>query len=118
MIPKLVKNIATIGISNRTAKGNVTLSKNLKYLSTVNISLNIPSFKESKNGSISLMKMKYPNVKPPIKRRKMAGMYGKEAFLSVGVKPGFIKSHRSEEHTSELQSRGHLVCRLLLEKKN
>src|SRR5690625_7081482 len=28
------------------------------------------------------------------------------------------KRARSEEHTSELQSRGHLVCRLLLEKKN
>src|SRR5437870_8888015 len=28
-----------------------------------------------------------------------------------------IPSQRSEEHTSELQSRGHLVCRLLLEKK-
>src|SRR5215510_4294430 len=28
-----------------------------------------------------------------------------------------IVSLRSEEHTSELQSRGHLVCRLLLEKK-
>src|SRR5690625_6873459 len=28
-----------------------------------------------------------------------------------------IALHRSEEHTSELQSRGHLVCRLLLEKK-
>src|SRR5690625_5425842 len=28
----------------------------------------------------------------------------------------YVKS-RSEEHTSELQSRGHLVCRLLLEKK-
>src|SRR5207253_8045199 len=27
------------------------------------------------------------------------------------------KDVRSEEHTSELQSRGHLVCRLLLEKK-
>src|SRR5437870_7356421 len=27
------------------------------------------------------------------------------------------KRSRSEEHTSELQSRGHLVCRLLLEKK-
>src|SRR5205809_3272607 len=26
--------------------------------------------------------------------------------------------HRSEEHTSELQSRLHIVCRLLLEKKN
>src|SRR5690625_5502164 len=31
------------------------------------------------------------------------------AFKNKGV--------RSEEHTSELQSRGHLVCRLLLEKK-
>src|SRR5207253_10807869 len=31
---------------------------------------------------------------------------------SVGV-----AEPRSEEHTSELQSRGHLVCRLLLEKK-
>src|SRR5690625_5350168 len=30
----------------------------------------------------------------------------------------FKKHDRSEEHTSELQSRGHLVCRLLLEKKN
>src|SRR5439155_23454658 len=29
----------------------------------------------------------------------------------------FSKDQRSEEHTSELQSRGHLVCRLLLEKK-
>src|SRR5690625_3741361 len=28
-----------------------------------------------------------------------------------------FKDLRSEEHTSELQSRGHLVCRLLLEKK-
>src|SRR5687768_18351510 len=28
-----------------------------------------------------------------------------------------MKSQRSEEHTSELQSRLHLVCRLLLEKK-
>src|SRR5690625_6417481 len=28
-----------------------------------------------------------------------------------------VAQERSEEHTSELQSRGHLVCRLLLEKK-
>src|SRR5437660_3676350 len=28
-----------------------------------------------------------------------------------------LTDDRSEEHTSELQSRGHLVCRLLLEKK-
>src|SRR5690625_5904688 len=30
----------------------------------------------------------------------------------------YFAPQRSEEHTSELQSRGHLVCRLLLEKKN
>src|SRR5690554_7424558 len=43
----------------------------------------------------------------------------------AGIAPGFIetemtasmKPERSEEHTSELQSRPHLVCRLLLEKK-
>src|SRR5690625_333667 len=31
--------------------------------------------------------------------------------------PSYYTQQRSEEHTSELQSRGHLVCRLLLEKK-
>src|SRR3712207_6953361 len=31
---------------------------------------------------------------------------------------GFFGRRRSEEHTSELQSRQYLVCRLLLEKKN
>src|SRR5690625_6690574 len=37
---------------------------------------------------------------------------------SVLAAGGFIiQVMRSEEHTSELQSRGHLVCRLLLEKK-
>src|SRR5690554_7094487 len=30
---------------------------------------------------------------------------------------GYFPARRSEEHTSELQSRPHLVCRLLLEKK-
>src|SRR5690625_6741342 len=30
---------------------------------------------------------------------------------------GAVVHDRSEEHTSELQSRGHLVCRLLLEEK-
>src|SRR5690625_6965662 len=33
------------------------------------------------------------------------------------VAEAVIDEWRSEEHTSELQSRGHLVCRLLLEKK-
>src|SRR5215510_16317821 len=36
------------------------------------------------------------------------------AFLSTSSS---VSPRRSEEHTSELQSRGQLVCRLLLEKK-
>src|SRR6266702_8022312 len=45
------------------------------------------------------------------------------SISSDGIPPnpaGWIVTtarNRSEEHTSELQSRGHLVCRLLLEKK-
>src|SRR5258708_10697020 len=53
----------------------------------------------------SLQKMGYKNV------RSMAG--GLKAWKAAGL-PRF----RSEEHTSELQSPDHLVCRLLLEKKN
>src|SRR5258705_5939815 len=38
-----------------------------------------------------------------------------QRFLGIRPEP---KAVRSEEHTSELQSLRHLVCRLLLEKKN
>src|SRR5690554_1690541 len=41
-----------------------------------------------------------------------------QAALAAGKQGKFWEMHRSEEHTSELQSRPHLVCRLLLEKKN
>src|SRR5207253_11148134 len=46
---------------------------------------------------------------------------GHRAAVSIGTNPHYggreRRVERSEEHTSELQSRGHLVCRLLLEKK-
>src|SRR5207253_9407943 len=46
---------------------------------------------------------------------------GQPAVLAVQIAQtrlgGDHAFERSEEHTSELQSRGHLVCRLLLEKK-
>src|SRR5690625_6191821 len=45
--------------------------------------------------------------------------YGSSEIVlgNAGVGEFSVISKRSEEHTSELQSRGHLVCRLLLEKK-
>src|SRR3712207_7637858 len=40
------------------------------------------------------------------------------AFIRLAAKMNIGIASRSEEHTSELQSRQYLVCRLLLEKKN
>src|SRR5690625_7951089 len=47
------------------------------------------------------------------------GRYRLPAVVTVAgaVRDRLAAATRSEEHTSELQSRGHLVCRLLLEKK-
>src|SRR2546422_3967658 len=56
--------------------------------------------------------------------RSLLGVLDVERVLGVDVGGGpagalGVPHHvRSEEHTSELQSRLHLVCRLLLEKKN
>src|SRR3989442_10908068 len=40
-----------------------------------------------------------------------------DVVVAVAREVGIVREQRSEEHTSELQSRPHLVCRLLLEKK-
>src|SRR3712207_8334935 len=57
----------------------------------------------------------------PVALRVLArGPGGAEPRVLVGGVVGHPVQHhpRSEEHTSELQSRQYLVCRLLLEKKN
>src|SRR3712207_7452119 len=58
---------------------------------------------------------------PGARRRTMseAAQFRRATFKNVteGGEP-FEVHFRSEEHTSELQSRQYLVCRLLLEKKN
>src|SRR2546422_7599690 len=52
-------------------------------------------------------------TRPTGKRNTAVPLASVTARASCGGPPGM----RSEEHTSELQSRLHLVCRLLLEKK-
>src|SRR5258705_2196934 len=55
------------------------------------------------------------------RRRLQRGLRGARRDLPVHRRRrepvGRVALHRSEEHTSELQSLRHLVCRLLLEKK-
>src|SRR2546429_6632985 len=55
-----------------------------------------------------------------IELRLLAHLSRDPAFVQAFEQGGDIhrQTARSEEHTSELQSRLHLVCRLLLEKKN
>src|SRR5690554_7455428 len=50
------------------------------------------------------------------RKEAFGGMAKATAFALMGIFAVLVI--RSEEHTSELQSRPHLVCRLLLEKKN
>src|SRR2546429_4160051 len=50
-------------------------------------------------------------------RIPFAGALRREMFGQKYDLPNVMRVVRSEEHTSELQSRLHLVCRLLLEKK-
>src|SRR5699024_12170492 len=51
---------------------------------------------------------------------KVFGVHGIRTYIFEELRPTPLLSYavRSEEHTSELQSRFDLVCRLLLEKKN
>src|SRR3712207_8814307 len=73
---------------------------------------------------------------PPFRSRDSCGRDGDDGFVrkrsrslpgrqghqnrrrrELGGSAEHVAGHRSEEHTSELQSRQYLVCRLLLEKK-
>src|SRR2546422_5943271 len=57
---------------------------------------------------------------PPPQARKAAlppDTTAIEAIIEAAFWASLRREERSEEHTSELQSRLHLVCRLLLEKK-
>src|SRR5258708_27027592 len=56
--------------------------------------------------------------------RALRGQHGRDdqlkrtLMIELAVCVRIARTKRSEEHTSELQSPDHLVCRLLLEKKN
>src|SRR5690625_7129521 len=52
-----------------------------------------------------------------VRRQARALLQRRAGRWPTGRQPSQLRVGRSEEHTSELQSRGHLVCRLLLEKK-
>src|SRR2546429_6328115 len=72
--------------------------------------------------SLRTLRPSVPLMSPPLESIGVAepmfvcGAMAATSAASVMYMPA--DAARSEEHTSELQSRLHLVCRLLLEKKN
>src|ERR1035441_10782701 len=60
----------------------------------------------------------HPLYKRIIGKRKKFYAHDEEGTAKLGDVVRIVECRRSEEHTSELQSLRHLVCRLLLEKKN
>src|SRR2546422_4586881 len=59
-------------------------------------------------------KLQRPELRFNILAHSMGGLIARYAAMYGDAD---LPEYRSEEHTSELQSRLHLVCRLLLEKK-
>src|SRR5690606_40199302 len=76
------------------------------------------------NGNGEPVTLKALLASPAVKRRfeevldKRAPQYMTSIVNLYNSEAQLQKCDRSEEHTSELQSRENLVCRLLLEKKN
>src|SRR2546422_6249643 len=56
-------------------------------------------------------------IAPDVPQRDSRGAPPLDPDIATGGALAEVERLRSEEHTSELQSRLHLVCRLLLEKK-
>src|SRR5437660_10397298 len=78
------------------------------------------SISSSHNATPDKLSLTVDCVRYVVGKRKRLGLAS--TFLAERITPGdelkvYVQKARSEEHTSELQSRGHLVCRLLLEKK-
>src|SRR2546422_4585903 len=80
----------------------------------------IPAFQVNGCRVVALCQRDQPSAKAVADRYGVEHVFGRWEDMLETAKPEIVviaTPPRSEEHTSELQSRLHLVCRLLLEKK-
>src|SRR5439155_21952029 len=78
---------------------------------------NLPSFPTRRSSDLQFGRRRGHQANPARRLcRRPCARSGPNAGRAHGRRQSRLAG-RSEEHTSELQSRGHLVCRLLLEKK-
>src|SRR5699024_12135441 len=98
----------------RFEKNPLTLILSIKYFNIASVtskSAITPSFK----GRMASM---FPGVRPTMRYAASPTSRTLPARRSIATTAGSFKTMRSEEHTSELQSRFEIVCRLPLDQKN
>src|SRR6266498_276696 len=90
----------------------------IELSATMTTQINLPFVTATQEGpkhlDLQLTRAKLEEITADLLERTVGPT--KQALADAGLDSSKIE-HRSEEHTSELQSRPHLVCRLLLEKK-
>src|SRR5690606_41496018 len=107
-VPTLIFFIDYATPTTSTDNTNLSLHDALPISSSIHLAIDQSKLYE--------FQIAYAKLDPLIKI--LLRMYGGELFVAhVPIQESVLANARSEEHTSELQSRENLVCRLLLEKK-
>src|SRR5205085_10353027 len=116
-VARVVKEAFIIAMTGRQGPVLIDVPKDIQQAKTVpdyDVAPDLPGFQ-----------LQNPRAKPEqirqiaaaIKLAKRPIIYAGGGIISAGASEE-LRTLRSEEHTSELQSQSKLVCRLLLEKKN
>src|SRR5262245_56689500 len=97
-------------VPERIAQANAVANRIARFITLAQATLDIAIYDFRLHGEPAAI------IVEAIRECTKAGVAIRIAF-DAATNPGPPVSPRSEEHTSELQSLRHLVCRLLLEKK-
>src|SRR5436853_7762531 len=94
---------------------SISRTSGIKMLTITNLSTECLIFFFNLTATTEIYTLSLHDALPILEFGRSGRIYRREDSLTVPPQP---IDARSEEHTSELQSLRHLVCRLLLEKKN
>src|SRR5690625_2171047 len=108
---KIIYFISFIAVLNFFSACNLFIQNQTPEILTAEYKLK--SYNDTERGFEVFLVIK--NIRPEHKIKSI--VLKKHRFDGINTHEMMKNQVRSEEHTSELQSRGHLVCRLLLEKK-
>src|SRR5690554_6894154 len=113
MKKKVIAKIETFNVGEHFC--NMAVSDLDKKIFSIKFGRN--DIKDYEVGKAYLFEVEVEDINDKISHTLISSKLIEDALEGEELSDALLKL-RSEEHTSELQSRPHLVCRLLLEKKN